>query len=590
MTSLIVKCEICNKEINKSSLRRHMKSQHDYDGSKVACTYDGCKRKFKDKQSMKSHFSEQHVVSSHSCNMCDVKTDTVQKLNHHKNVFHYKKYMCKYPDCGRNFGSKKNLDVHINMSIEKLGHGGVYYTPPVTLTPAKEDINENKKRKADEINPIDEFLNGIMDQLKDSDPNKKCSNRICVVTRLSYGFMGGDKEYCSKHKNDIPDMVHLSNLNLCRHKGCKTHAKKRIGGYLLCETHIQLLKDNGLPSPEKNIKKPLKSGKICTKEGCEIGASYDDGKFCKNHSQTNISDDKRICEIEGCGHKRPSFGYENMPKTRCKKHKDDNMHSHKLCSNKECFVSASYAPYGDTPLTCWKHKEEGYILVNAPKCSLECCLDGNGPQAKFFHPDHKDETSSFYGKRICPFGMRVLLESSIHNNDVKKFDSMMEHFKLNKICTLNAQSAFRFECEKIYHTELDSCEEAVFDGHVHGGPKTLWSKRPDVFYKFNIDGINYGIQVEYDERKDHEDDTVRLDCIAKDVDCAERIYLIRVYGGHDTDKPLCHRIKKTTFEYHKVTKKGSNVASKVADAVIERIKWIEEGLGPDESRPETVYF
>ena len=221
---------------------------------------------------------------------------------------------------------------------------------------------------------------------------------------------------------------------------------------------------------------------------------------------------------------------------------------------------------------------------------MACCMYGVGVQAKFFHPDHLDESSEFFGKRICSFARRALIEAAIQDNNTNELNRLMGHFELTKIMTLNDQSAFRFECEKKYHDRLSDCVDVVFDGHVHDGPKTLLSKRPDIFYKFSVGGLNYGIHIEYDDNSNHEDDPVRLERIAEDAGCKGRVYVIRVNGGHDTKDPLCSRVDMSTYKYFRVTADGKEVASKVSDAVIDRIQWISEGLGPGDGRPAKSNF
>lgn len=200
--------------------------------------------------------------------------------------------------------------------------------------------------------------------------------------------------------------------------------------------------------------------------------------------------------------------------------------------------------------------------------------------------------SEFYKKRICYFARRVLIENAIMNNDMDKVELLLDHFDLNKVITLNEQSAFRFVCEKEYYKKLEDCVQIIFDQSVKNGLKALGDKRPDIFYKWCVSDKHYGIHIEYDEKNTHEDEVGRLEYIAKEACCPGRVYLVRVNGGHGGKDPVCSRIRMQNFEYYKVTDKGKGVASRVADAVKERIAWIKAGLSPDDEagRPYKVYF
>lgn len=262
------------------------------------------------------------------------------------------------------------------------------------------------------------------------------------------------------------------------------------------------------------------------------------------------------------------------------------MVSHGLCVETGCDKRASYGVSGGKKTSCVGHKKDGYVILGTTICAMACCgATSGGLQAVFFHPDHEDETSEFFNKRICRFGRRVLIEDALMHNDVARVESLVTHFQMDRVLTLNAQSAFRFACESRYHELLKDCVDIVFDAPVEKGPKVIGALRPDIFYKWSINGVNYGIHIEYDETSSHEDDARRLQSIAENAECGDRVYVIRVYGGHDTKNPACTRVHMDNFEYFKVTGEGENVAVKVADAVTERIQWIKEGLGPDASRP-----
>ena len=574
-----------------------MKKEHTDRGQRVACTA-GCGLDFIDQKGMEIHLKTIHNSDvTFPCPKCDVPPfGTSQKLINHDNIVHLMKFRCPYPDCPKHqtsFSSNQRLQHHINLPLDKKGHGGVAFTTELNTLSSKEDqvvpeITGNK-RKVDELDPVSMFLDTKKGYFKDMYSPKKCSNFLCIITRLAWGFPGGEKLYCSNHRDDVQGLVYLGDNRSCKFIGCPTLSHITIGEYRFCDSHVKQLIQEGLPSPEENVKKPKDSGRRCVEEGCELYSSFDNGQYCYKHSPTKVSDDKRMCEVPGCeNNKRPTFGYLGGPRTRCRYHRKRGMYSHKLCSFPGCKVSAHYGPEGGLPLTCVHHKEEGYINVNAAQCAMACCADGDGVQAKFFHIGYGDESSDFFGKRICTFGRRVMIEDAIQKNDINELSRLMDFYELDKVTTLNAQSAFRFECEQKYHDLLGNCVDIVFDGHVHEGPKTLWSKRPDIFYKFVVNGVNYGIHIEYDETSGHEDDPVRLRCIEENAGCEGRVYLIRVNGGHDSKNPACTRVEMTNYSYYVVTHEGRQVASMVSDAVVDRIRWIEEGLGPGDGRPAKI--
>lgn len=511
-----VNCPVCDLEFARSSIKRHI-DEGCTKSDPIECKHDGCDLKFKTLQIMKLHFDAKHTNKTYPCDKCEDIFDDKGKLNYHKRVKHTISYHCPVLGCDEVRASKNNIENHINLPVERGGHGGVQ-------PPKKEKKKVVKKRKIDEVDigkedPIAKFIRGMRDRIKDNVPDRICANLLCQVTlgRLSWGFPDGDKLYCNKHRDDVPGLINISKKQKCSYVGCDTKGTIKIGGFRFCIKHVNLLKDEGLPSTEESIKRPKSSGRICKADGCDLYSSFDDGQYCFTHSPTKISDDKRVC-------------------------------------------------------------------------AMACCVNVDGPKARLYHPDYKNETSEFFGKMICTFGKRFLVEDAIQKNDMNELSRLMTFYGMNKITTLNAQSAFRFECEKKYYNLLGNCVDIVFDGHVHEGPKTLRSKRPDVFYKFNVNGVNFGVHIEYDEMSSHEDDPVRLKCIEENAGCEGRTYLIRVNGGHDTKNPACTRVDMANYSYYVVTHEGKQVASMVSDAVFDRIKWIEEGLGPDDTRPHKIYL
>lgn len=514
------------------------------------------------------------------------------------------------------------------------------------------------KRK---IQEVDDFLH-TYEYLKDR-VGRMCYVQGCrkqsrgfgspIKGSLGYGFKGGDRVSCKKHK--LPE--HVEQNHQCIYVGCELRGKQSLANYNFCAKHVdQVRKDGDFPEDYVTREKAVK----CRTPGCEVAASYDGGKHCKQHAVSNKSDDRRRCEFEGCrSTQRPTFGIPGEKPTRCKNHKTPDMASHKQCVEEGCKVSASYglpdevAQYCKTHagvgyilntktcvhdgcdrqpsfgnktssestycskhkpddfvdvknktcvyegcpkkrsfglkdgerLWCYDHKTEDCINLVETKCAMACCMYGEGIQGKYFHPDYKNKGSGFFKKRICSFARRALIEDALMADKKSTVETLLKHFGLNEVETLNAQSAVRVECEKHYHKLLSDCNDIIFDHFVFEGCKGVGNKRPDIFYKWVVNGQGFAIHIEYDEDSDHEDDTPRLKRIAKEAGCEGRTYVIRVQGGRNTKNPLCKVVREEYYKYWKVTDAGKEVCRDVADLVKQRIGWIKQGLAPDSNRP-----
>lgn len=256
----------------------------------------------------------------------------------------------------------------------------------------------------------------------------------------------------------------------------------------------------------------------------------------------------------------------------------------KRCGHQGCLKNRSFGKKGGERLWCYDHKSEYCVNLVETFCAMACCMYEE-IQGKYFHPDHQKKDSEFFGKRICSFARRFLIEDALmsrrDNDYYTEVKKLLGHFGLKEVVTLNAQSAFRMECEKEYY---DLLVEVVFDNVVHGGPKVLGDQRPDIFYKWRVNDQDFAIHIEYDENSCHEDDSSRLDRIAREAGCEGKTYVIRVQGGHDTKNPVCRDVRKEYYKYSVVTESGKEVCREVAGLVKERIGWIEQGLGPNSQR------
>ncbi|AAK14533.1 unnamed protein product [Ectocarpus sp. 4 AP-2014] len=493
-----------------------------------------------------------------------------------------------------------------------------------------------KKRKTI-TSPSENFLYSIPDLLKDVEP-RWCRENGCFIDRLGFGIAGGHKTACKKHKDGL---VCLGKL--CDFLGCVKSGKIVIegAGRKFCKSHLDELVARGLPTQDVKRQK----NKVCAHAGCGLCPSYDGNTFCKTHSPTGLSDDKRVCAEEGCDKKRPTFGFDGESKTMCIKHMKPGMHSRKLCADESCTTSASFGFEGGTQTHCKKHMLEGQYLVNNPTCeeeacnkqpafgdpvtakashckahapegfidvrnkrcieegcdslvkdatpfcvshgggktcTLACCMFG-GPYPQYGNPDD--------GSRICAFGARALMEDAMLNDDIDRSRLLMTHFGRKTMMVLNQQSAFRTEIEKKYWWLLDTCAKVYFDESVSDKPKTTEDLRPDIFYVWKINGTKMAIHIEYDEGAGHEDDDDRLRYISETSGTTGNVYVIRVDANvTGSSGALCTRTQKGSVVFYTVNDAGRQVALRVANAVIERIQWIKGGLGPDDTRPAKAYF
>lgn len=513
----------------------------------------------------------------------------------------------------------------------------VTLTRHASKTPGCNPAPIAKKRK-DVTSPAEDFLDSLPDIMKDSLP-RWCREDRCFKDDLGYGIKGDNKIACNKHNDGL-----FSLGSLCTFMGCVTKGTLKIQDtrYKFCKTHLDELIEMGLPI--EDIKR--QKNKRCAHEGCNLCPSFDGNTYCEAHSPTGISDDKRTCDYPGCHKTRPTFGFPGQPRTKCSDHKEYGMYSRKLCIDKDCTISASYGPSGGVVSHCKKHKIEGHTLINNRKCdhencdkqpvfgdpatgdasyckthapegyidvrnkrcivddcdklridstmfcvshgggktcTLACCTFG-GPRPQYGNPDD--------GTRICAFGARALMEEALLNNDIERSRMLMAHFNRKTMMVLNQQSAFRTELEKIYWKMLDTCAKIYFDETVSDKPKTIQDLRPDIFYLWEINGVKMAIHIEYDEGGNgHEDDDDRLRYISDTSGTTGNVYVIRIDAkATGSSGALCTRSRKGDVVFYTVSDNGRRVASKVADAVIDRIQWIEEGLGPDSTRPAKVYF
>ena len=570
--------------LSKTNRNNHVKHVHrgiKRKSQNVPCPE--CGQVFQNNKKMEDHRDARHDTGrEYPCLVCGDIFTTEPKLTFHKRKHDEPRFVCA---CGRKFASKQNLGNHYKSTNNTC-------TAPEVIQPnvvQKESITVRQKRKYETGNAAKKFFYTVSEQLKNfyteatplsMDGIPCCYHHDCDKESIGYGVEGGDFVSCKEHKES--HHVNLSDLRLCVYKGCKTKGTITIEACSenFCSSHAKSLIDQGLPEEFVNFTKGAK----CSVDGCEVGASFDKERYCKGHSPTKASDDTRICQHEGCVKKRPTFGFPGQAKTKCREHKEEGMFSRKVCDHDGCFIGASYGPSDGVSQRCKQHKKEGDVVES--KCAMSCCMDGEGIQGKYLHPEHEDKQSVFFAKRICSFARRYLIEvaiTSINKGDYAEVRGLLDHFGLQNVVTLTAQGAFLIGCEKEYHSLLKDCVQGGFDESVIGEAKSLGNKRPDIFYKWVVNGQGFAIHIEYDETSGHEDDTLRLERIAKEAACEGRTYVIRVRGRHDTTNPVCEDVYKRYYKYSALTQSGMVVCAEVAKLVKERIGWINEGLAPEDS-------
>ena len=444
-------------------------------------------------------------------------------------------------------------------------------------------------------------------------------NQRCIY--LGCKMMGkqflGDHKFCAGHKNEVReaggfpvDFTAGQKQAMCKHAGCGVQAS--YDNWTRCKTHATSTKSDdkrrcdfpgctstqrptygipGQPSTRcKQHKTPdMASHKRCAEKDCKVSASYglpgEVAKFCNKHKAEGFVLNTKICAHEGC-ESQPSFGATaGSEPTHCSMHKPEDFVDarNKRCCHHGCLKNRSFGTKDGERLWCYDHKTEDCVNLVETKCAMECCMYEGGVQASCDHPEYKNQSSEFFGRRVCYFARRILFELALMNNDNERVECLQLHFGLKEVVTLNAQTAVRVECEKEYHHLLKDCDKVVFDDVVHDGPKEPGHVRPDIFYKWDINDQGFGIHIEYDETSSHEDKVSRLERIARESGCEGKTYVIRVRGGHGTTNPVCEDVRETNYKYSAVTQSGKAVCEEVANLVKERIGWIHEGLAPEDS-------
>ncbi|XP_039762829.1 protein PFC0760c-like isoform X2 [Pararge aegeria] len=106
------KCEICGAVLSsKYNMRTHLTTHIDY--RPFACGFDGCAKRYKDKQALKKHtivhYPEKHFV----CDVCDKKFTRLHRMYDHKKQHQVKRKSVFCDHCGKGFYNKNYVRSHI---------------------------------------------------------------------------------------------------------------------------------------------------------------------------------------------------------------------------------------------------------------------------------------------------------------------------------------------------------------------------------------------------------------------------------------------------------------------------------------------
>ena len=455
--------------------------------------------------------------------------------------------------------------------------------------------------------------------------NKRCCFKVCSAKTGKCFVMGSPRKMCAVHCDEVISRgqfpvewaVKPKNTKFCTFVGCRTIASFDKGKH--CKIHaVSVTSDDlrrcelctvdtgkrptfGYPGAKARMcfthkLENMVSHKLCVFPGCSMSGSYGEKRDkCVTHKAEGDILHTRTCVVPECA-KQPSFGVEGSGEyTHCSEHgKPLGLVDVKnaKCMSEGCSKNKSFGKMEDgIRMWCVDHKTDGDINLVETKCVMLCCeKKENASQVKYFHPEYNNKTSEFFGKRICCFGSRILVEDAIMSGDSVLVSKLKAHFGMDNVSTLNALTAFRIECEKYFFEHLDCCK-IIFDDTVRSGDKFLGDKRPDIMYMWDIDTLKYAIHIEYDEEIGHEDEVGRIEWIHDLAGCTDRAYVIRVQGNHGTSTALCIKVPASDdYHYFEITENGKKVARKVADEVMKRIYWIKSGLAPDsaEGRPGII--
>lgn len=206
--------------------------------------------------------------------------------------------------------------------------------------------------------------------------------------------------------------------------------------------------------------------------------------------------------------------------------------------------------------------------------------------AKGYHPKT--------GLGMCTYGMRCYVNSASSTEEKAK---RMQYFGFKRSLVQRAEHAF-YHALSLAVPAL-RLSERVLDTSILaamlGKRKSMSDRRPDYYHYFSGKKDEaFAILGEFDEKETHEDHDERLRVICDSTNAGfEHTYIFRVQGYMNTSsRPLCIRRTYKEHSYFELTKAGHVVVDKVAKALVQRIEWISQSLGPNDAqgRYQKMYF
>jgi hypothetical protein len=222
------------------------------------------------------------------------------------------------------------------------------------------------------------------------------------------------------------------------------------------------------------------------------------------------------------------------------------------------------------------------------RCTQDCCvLVVEGSIATIASGKHPED-----GSPMCTYAMRCMVNDTSNKAEKKR---LMKLFGFKKDLVLRGEHAFYHAlCLLVPELQLS---ERVLDESVlkkqQGKQKSNEDLRPDYYHYFGHNKqCGFTLHGEYDETPAHEDCDDREVIIASAANVPpSRTYIFRVQGHHYSSREVCRRVSRGDHTYFILTDAGKTVVVETAKVVKERLKWISQGLAPDDAsgRTQKVY-
>lgn len=236
-----------------------------------------------------------------------------------------------------------------------------------------------------------------------------CQDVQCDLS-ASFGYAGGKRIYCSKHK--ILEMVNIAKhgkkfkSDLCKQANCTKSCNFGLIGGLseYCFAH----KKDGMVNVNKK--------KLCLEEGCNLQPSFalpgDSPVYCSCHKLDGmVNINAIVCNAPGCV-VHCSFGFLGQKVEKCVRHKEEGMVSlvkSLQCEYPDCTKSPTFGNVDKLPLRCLEHKTEDMNDVINARC-ISCGLSQARKINGFLCATCNPESST--RSRTKEFHIKTLLETA----------------------------------------------------------------------------------------------------------------------------------------------------------------------------------